>query len=71
MLIPVHQAFSQIDQYLEQHPDDDEVPDQEELQSMVRLLLDYCWEDVALRAYGACLQGSQVRIEPPHHPTHR
>jgi hypothetical protein len=57
MAIPVHQALPQIDQYLEQHPDDDEVPDREELQSMVRRLLDYCWEDVALRLYGNVLGG--------------
>jgi hypothetical protein len=57
MLIPANQALSQIDQYLEQHPDDEEIPGEQELQRMVRLLLDYCWEDVALRAYGKALGG--------------
>jgi len=57
MLIPVDQALSKIERYMEQHPDEDDVPDEQEVQWMVRVLLDYCWERVALRTYAAVLTG--------------
>jgi hypothetical protein len=57
MLIPVHHALSKIERYMEEHPDENEAPDQDEIQRMARLLLDYCWEDVALRLYGNVLGG--------------
>jgi hypothetical protein len=57
MLIAPNQALSQIERYLEQHPDDDEVPDQEELRRMVRpaarlLLGERCAASVRRPAYG-------------------
>jgi hypothetical protein len=57
MLIPVNQPLLQIQQYLEEHPDEDDVPDREEALRMLRVLIDFCWESLALRTYGKLVAG--------------
>ena len=49
------QALPKIRQYLQDHPDDGTVPDEDDMKDMLRLALDYCWEETMLRLYSDVL----------------
>jgi len=55
VLLDVNQALPKISQYLQDHPDDGTAPDEDEMKAMLRLALDYCWEETMLRLYSDVL----------------